>query len=379
MTEFKNIESSEKQLPAIIKDDEIDLVALMLHIWNGRVLILKTVAVFVALGLIIALTSPVRYTTIVKLIPESNKSMSLGALGGLAAQFGFGSVSAAAEGGGIPPDYYPEIVKSVPYLKLLMQQPFELPEIGSVTLYDYYQSEIAGSWQGNIKKYTIGLPGVILDWIKGKPEEMMTSGDSSSSIVRLTKEEREVLEWLQNELSLTIDKQIGMITLTTKMPTPELSAEVCAYAAMLLSDYAVSFRTDKGKEDLQFVQDRYFEAEMRFETAQEALARFRDSSHGNLTALAQTRQQRLQSDYDLAFNVYKALAQQLEEARLKLQEETPVVKIIQPAVVPDEKSSPKRIRLMILSVFVGGILGIGLYFVRSILNNILAEFLANKK
>ena len=110
------------------------------------------------------------------------------------------------------------------------------------------------------------------------------------------------------------------------------------------------------------MQERYAEAEERFEATQEALARFRDSSHGSLTALAQTQQQRLQSDYDLAYNVYKALAQQLEEARLKLQEETPVVKIIEPAVVPDEKSAPKRKMIMIVSVFLGGFVGIGLLF-----------------
>ncbi|WP_088656126.1 GNVR domain-containing protein [Geofilum rhodophaeum] len=357
-----NNDTPQKALPPIVKDDEIDLVALMLHIWGGRALILKTIGVFVVLGLIIALTSPARYTASVKLIPESNKSMSLGALGGLAAQFGFGGVTSGAEAGGIPPDYYPEIVKSVPYLKLLMQQSFDLPQTGPVTLYDYYHEHMQGSFIGSVKKYTIGLPGVIMAWIKGEPEEIVAPTDSASAVVRLSEEEREVLEWLQESLTLSIGKEIGMITLSAEMPTAELSAEVTGYAAQLLSEYAISYKTDKAREDLAFVQERYAEAEERFETAQEALARFRDSSHGSLTALAQTRQERLQSDYDLAFNVYKALAQQLEEARLKLQEETPVVKIIEPAVVPDEKSAPKRKMIMIVSVFLGGFVGIGLLF-----------------
>lgn len=357
-----NNDTPQKALPPIVKDDEIDLVALMLHIWGGRALILKTIGVFVVLGLIIALTSPPRYTASVKLIPESNKSMSLGALGGLAAQFGFGGTTAGTEAGGIPPDYYPEIVKSVPYLKLLMQQPFDLPQTGPVSLYDYYHEYMQGSFIGSVKKYTIGLPGVIIGWIKGEPEEVVVTGDSASAVVRLSEEEREVLEWLQESLTLSIGKEIGMITLSAEMPTAELSAEVSGYAAQLLSEYAISYKTDKAREDLAFVQERYAEAEERFEATQEALARFRDSSHGSLTALAQTQQQRLQSDYDLAFNVYKALAQQLEEARLKLQEETPVVKIIEPAVVPDEKSAPKRKMIMIVSVFLGGFVGIGLLF-----------------
>src|SRR5690554_1621752 len=357
-----NNDTPQNALPPIVKDDEIDLVALMLHIWGGRALILKTIGVFVVLGLIIALTSPTRYTASVKLIPESNKSMSLGALGGLAAQFGFGGVTAGTEGGGIPPDYYPEIVKSVPYLKLLMQQSFDLPQTGPVTLYDYYHEHMQGSFIGSVKKYTLGLPGLLIGWIKGEPEKVVVTGDSASAVVRLSEEEREVLGWLQESLTLSIGKEIGMITLSAEMPTAELSAEVTGYAAQLLSEYAISYKTDKVREDLTFVQERYAEAEVRFEATQEALARFRDSSHGSLTALAQTQQQRLQSDYDLAFNVYKALAQQLEEARLKLQEETPVVKIIEPAVVPDEKSAPKRKMIMIVSVFLGGFAGIGLLF-----------------
>ena len=103
-----------KNLPPIVKEDEIDLVALSIHIWEGRMYIAKVCAVFIVLGLFLAIASPVKYQAGVKLIPESSKGFNLGALGGLAAQFGFGGASALnTESGTIPTDYYPEIIKSV--------------------------------------------------------------------------------------------------------------------------------------------------------------------------------------------------------------------------------------------------------------------------
>ncbi|GAO31473.1 Wzz/FepE/Etk N-terminal domain-containing protein [Geofilum rubicundum] len=365
--------------PPIIQDDEIDLVALMLHIWNGRWLILKVIGVFVVLGLVVAFTSPEKYTSTVKLIPESNKSSSLGALGGLASQFGLGNLSAQVEDGGIPTDYYPEIIQSVPFLQMLMQYETSFPEVGRLSLHTYYTEHRETSLLSYITKYTIGLPFVVINALKGETEEVVQTVDGESKVVRLTQEERETLEWLGNSITFEMGKQTGMITVTVEMPTASLSAEVANRVSELLSEYVISYKTDKVREDLEFVEERYAEASDRFEAAQETLARYRDGSHGQLTALAQTHEQRLQSEYDLAFNVYNTLARQLEQSKLKLQEETPVVKIIQPAVVPDEKSAPKKKMILIVSVFLGGFLGLGLLFGRMIWGNMKVQFAAYKE
>jgi uncharacterized protein involved in exopolysaccharide biosynthesis len=370
----QNPDIEKASLPVIIKDDEIDLVALMLHIWNGRWLILKVMGIIVALGLIVAFASPVKYTSTVKLIPESNKSGGLGALGGLASQFGFGDISGQVEDGGIPTDYYPEIIQSVPFLKLLMEYETSFPELGMMNLHTYNTEHRKASVLSYITKYTIGLPYVIINALKGDPEEDVSGIDGESKVVRLSKEERETLEWLQESITFEMGKQTGMITVTVEMPTASLSAEVANRVSELLSDYVIRYKTDKVREDLEFVEERNTEASQRFEAAQEALARHRDGSHGQLTALAQTYEQRLQSEYDLAFNVYTTLARQLEQSKLKLQEETPVVKIIEPAVVPNEKSAPKKKMILIVSIFLGGFLGLGLLFGRMIWGNMKEQF-----
>ncbi|MGB5926545.1 MAG: Wzz/FepE/Etk N-terminal domain-containing protein, partial [Cyclobacteriaceae bacterium] len=78
MTQTTQDPKTEKSsLLPLYKEKEINLVALILPIWNGRWLILKVMAIFVLLGLAVALTSPVKYSSTVKLIPESNKNPSL--------------------------------------------------------------------------------------------------------------------------------------------------------------------------------------------------------------------------------------------------------------------------------------------------------------
>ena len=81
-------------------------------------------------------------------------------------------------------------------------------------------------------------------------------------------------------------------------------------------------------------------AELRFEEAQINLAKFRDSNQGILTASARTEEQRLDSEYSIAFNLYNTLTQQYEVAKLELQEETPLFKTLEPVQVPiyDEQS-----------------------------------------
>ena len=62
----------------IIKDDELDLIALIKTIWNGRKTVYYSVGICVFIGLLIAFLSPAKYTASATLLPSSeNKSSSM--------------------------------------------------------------------------------------------------------------------------------------------------------------------------------------------------------------------------------------------------------------------------------------------------------------
>ena len=65
----------------------------------------------------------------------------------------------------------------------------------------------------------------------------------------------------------------------------------------------------------------------------------------------QMEQDRLENEKDLAFGVYNQIASQLELAKAKVQEKTPVCVVMQPPYTPFMASSPKKLMMGILYVF----------------------------
>jgi uncharacterized protein involved in exopolysaccharide biosynthesis len=78
---------------------------------------------------------------------------------------------------------------------------------------------------------------------------------------------------------------------------------------------------------------------------------------------------KLQRDYQLAFEVYSGLAQQLEQARIQEKEDTPVFSVLKPVTVPLEDNASGATTLIIF-IFLGGIVGVGWIFGKEFLNSL---------
>ncbi len=122
------------------------------------------------------------------------------------------------------------------------------------------------------------------------------------------------------------------------------------------------FKIKKANAQLIFIEGRCAEKRKDFERAQANLAAFRDRNKSVTSAVARTEEERLQSDYQLAFEVYSQLAQQLEQAQIKVKEDTPVFSIVKPVTVPIEKSKPNRPLILIIWTFLGVVFAIGWIF-----------------
>ena len=73
----------------------------------------------------------------------------------------------------------------------------------------------------------------------------------------------------------------------------------------------------------------------------------------------QTRQERLQNEMNLAYNLYNQTAQQLQLAKAKVQENTPVYTIVQAATVPLKASKPSKLMILVGFVFLAGVISVG--------------------
>ena len=352
-------EIKNTQLPPA--EDEIDLIALAKTIWDSRKFIINTVIVFIFLGVAVALLTPKEYTASSTLVPQvsSGSSSKMGGLSSLAAMAGF-SLNMDNTTQDLSPLVYPQIIQSVPFQLELMNTLFTFSDVDHpVSLFEYYTEYAKPGILGSIKKYTIGLPFVILKAVQGEqPEVAITKNDGTFNI---TKEQEKIRKMLAASISLNPDDKNGIVVLSSTFQEAQLAAQVARKSQELLQQYITEFKIKKASAQLDFIQERYEEKKKEFEKAQAALAEFSDRNKNVTSALARTQEEWLQSDYQLAFNVYSELAKQLEQAQIQVKEDTPVFAVIKPVTVPLEDNNSGFMTLIIWT-FLGGVIAIGWIF-----------------
>lgn len=346
------------------EEDKIDIYEVLQMFWKGRRTIIKTVAVFIVLGLLTALVGVKQYTSDVRLIPENDQSFSLGSLGGIAQQFGFSSFS-QQNSEEISVALYPAIINSNVFMAELMEYEVTVKDFDEkVTLERYFREYQQSSIINTLMKYTVMLPFTIKSWLFKNEGGGVLSVDRSladenklNRLMRMSNNQWEILRNIRGRITTNMSQETGVFTISVTMEDPLMAADVADEVVQMLSEYITENRTEKARRELEFIEERYEEAKSRFEEAQKELAEFNDQNRGQLTAMTRTEEQLLQSRYNLNFNLYNSMAQRLEEARINLQEETPVINILEPAAVPDIRSAPRRTLIVVAFTFVGFILG----------------------
>ena len=142
----------------------------------------------------------------------------------------------------------------------------------------------------------------------------------------------------------------------------------------LLQEYVIDYRTEKAMNNLEFIEEQFEEARENFLAKQDSLAAFQDRNVDVATSRMAAVEQRLQSEYELAFTLYNTLARRLQEAKIQVQEETPVFRVHEPAIVPNTPSEPDAIRVIGGSVFVGLFLGVAFIYLRRWFGMFIQEF-----
>lgn len=359
------------------EEEGIDIMALVRQLWEGRKTIIIITCVFIALGFVAALTMKRTYTVTSLMVPQMN-SKNNSQLSSLAALAGvdMGMDLSAKD---LSPLVYPQIVNSVPFKRELLYAPLHYAKADSaVSTYTYYTEILKPSFMSKVKKYTIGLPFTILGAIRGeKPDVVLPagsgSGDDSPKPVVLTKKEVKLMEFISKCVNLTVDKKEGTLQLTVIGTEPIQTAELALKAQNLLQTEITRFRTEKAQRDLDYIQGRYEESKKEAESLQASLAAVRDRSQDMIGSRGSLQRERIQARYNVANAVYTDMAKQLEQAKLQVKRDTPVLTVIQPVTVPS-KPSNSRSKTLIVWTFLGFVLGCGWVLARGYLPKLKEQF-----
>lgn len=359
------------------EEEGIDIMGLVRQLWDGRKTIIIITCVFIALGFVAALTMKRTYTVTSLMVPQMN-SKSNSQLSSLAALAGvdMGMDLSAKD---LSPLVYPQIVSSVPFKRELLYTPLHYAKADSaVSTYTYYTEILKPSFMSKVKKYTIGLPFTILGALqKEKPDIVLPagsgSGDDSPKPVVLTKKEVKLMEFIGKSVSLTVDKKEGTLMLSVIGSEPIQTAELALKAQNLLQTEITRFRTEKAQRDLDYIQGRYEESKKEAESLQASLAAVRDRSQDMIGSRGNLQRERIQARYNVANAVYTDMAKQLEQAKLQVKRDTPVLTVIQPVTVPS-KPSNSRSKTLIVWTFLGFVLGCGWVLARGYLPKLKEQF-----
>lgn len=353
----------QNQYNNIPEEQEIDLIELIQRMWVNRWLIVKVTAVFMVLGVLVALFSAKVYTASCDVVPQTSKSGPSSSMSSLAALAGI-NLNAAQSAESLSPNVYENIMGSTTFRKELMQTMIDFEEVGHpVSFFDYYTSEEYNkpSVFSYIKKYTIGLPFTILNAIRGEQPEPDYSGvgGDSNAIETISKDEYDAMTILGESIALSLDEKKGYVTITANMPEAVAAAQLAQATLTLLQKYITEFKIEKVQSNLDFVQERFDEAKRNFEDVQARRAKLRDANMNTSRYSARTELERLDAEYTLAQGVYTSLAQQVEQAKISVKETAPILTVIKPVTVPYKKSKPQRAMILFAFTFLGAVAGMG--------------------
>jgi len=341
---MSNPDSSPTNTSGEIEINLADIVAFLKT--NVRAIILWGVG-FGCIGIVYALSLQKEFDANTQLMPELQSNSSLSKMGGLSALAGLAGVDLNQMSGtdAVRPDLYPNIIQTLPFALSMLEQKVYVSEYKKTMQLQDYLTEKNKSWIDELLG-TKNTPALPLD-----PQKL-------SKAYELTKPQETIVKQIHERILATFDRKTGVITIHTKMPDPVVAATTAQVAVEYLKEYVTSYRTDKARKQVKFLLEQVTEAKRRYQSSEAALAAYRDRNRFLYTESAKVEEQRLQADFMLAQSVYNNLSQQHEQAKIRVEEETPVFKTLDPAAIPLKRSAPKRSLIVIGFIIMGFIIGI---------------------
>ena len=291
--------------PQNYPDDEIDLRELFATLWRGKWIIILFTIVFAAVGVFYALSKPDIYQSSVLLAPTQDEG-GAGGLGGLASLAGI----SLGGGGANQTAMAKAVLQSRAFLAgFIDRHNLSIPLVATKA-WDIENEK----WVINREVYNPETG----EWLTDEQGESLMPTDWD--MVKTFKE---------GYLSLTNDEETGMVTLNIKSQSPPVAKE---WAEKLVHDINEHMREQDVKE-----------AEARIAYLEGKL------QETNIAGMQQV--------------FYQLIESETRTVMLANAQDEYIFKTVDPAVVPQEKSEPKRALIAIVATMLGGMLGVFIVFV----------------
>lgn len=278
----------------------------LLHIWlSRRNLICSVVGGSLVLTLIILLLLPNQYRSTASILPSGPQDK----MAELKALAGFGGLMASNENSS---ELFPVICRSNAITDEILSRTFSVADDDrqkSLTLSQYFD-------QDNQDKLRRALHGVV---------------------------------------TVSADKKTGVISISAETEYPALSQAIVSAFISELEDFNLNKRRSQAKDNAVYLSREVEKARTELAAAEDSLEALQAANrnwYGATSPDLMKSLARLQRQVEIQTKKYLFLTQEYEIARLDIQKDVPIVRILDHPSLPTTKSSPKRLLIL---------LGVGLF------------------
>ena len=300
--------------PQHYPDDEIDLRELFATLWAGKWLIIAITFVFAVAGVAYALSKPDIYQANVLLAPtEGGGGYGLGGqLGGLASLAGVN----IGQDGSNKTVIAREVLQSRAFLtSFIHRHNLTVPLMGT-DRWDMKREE----WTYNREVYNLGTN----EWKSDEDGKSLKPTDWDL-----------VKKFKEAHLSVSESKDNGMVTITVKSQSPVAAQQWSEWLVRDINEHMRDQDIEEAEASIDYLENKLNET--------------------NIAGMQQV--------------FYQLIESETRTVMLANAQREYVFKTVDPAVVPQEKSEPKRALICVVATMLGGMLGVFVVFIRAFIKS----------
>jgi uncharacterized protein involved in exopolysaccharide biosynthesis len=332
------------------KKSSIDYGKLLQDILKHKKLFCKVLAITFVVACVYSMSLPSYYKCQVTLSPEMSTTRTTSSLSALASSFGVSLKGLGNNSEALFPTLYPDLMTSTKFLTGLFDIPVTIegdkkkgePD-RTMTYYEYLTNEQKKAW------WSAAIGGA-QKWVASLFTDSVPEPDGVDPF-RLTKQQARIVKVIDKKISCEVDKKTMLITIEVTDQDPVICATMADSVKMRLQKAITDYRTSKARVDLEYNKKMYVEAKENYDKACEEYVRFADGNQKVFLENVRQKLSVLEDEMQLRRSIYRQLAGQIQQAEMRVQEDTPAFTTLQNATVPVKRDGPVRKKILLVFLF----------------------------
>ncbi len=335
-----------------LKDILIKLSEYKFYLIKKKISIISVAILFLIIGFVYALNSDVKYNAELTFVVEADQSGgSLGAMSGIASQFGF-DIGSGSTNSTFSQQNILELLKSRGVVEATLMQNGVVNGKTDLLIEHYLSiNQYKEDWEDSLISFTF------------HSKLTQTHDSISGDIWRVISVDKLLIE-LQSD-------DANIINLSYSSLNDEFAKQFVESLIKQMSKMYVEHQTAQASNTLDFLQDRADSVFVELEIAEEEFAKVKDVNQRIVKASGRLKELQLMRNVEVLGTMYLEIVKNLELSKITLLNNTPIINIIDRPILPLEQSNNSKILLSFLGAFLGGFLSISFFIFRKLFKDAL--------